>query len=133
MCHNICTEIIPLGGFLLAQRKGHISPNDGQQSAWSDPWLSSHLANNNIKGNNNNKIVISWPNNFPSLMNALVLHLSVASNSSRPHGLQPAGLLCSWDSPGKNTGVDAMPSSRRSSHPRGSTGVSCIAGGFFTI
>ena len=27
------------------------------------------------------------------------------SNCLRPHGLQPARLLCSWDSPGKNTGV----------------------------
>ena len=24
----------------------------------------------------------------------------------RPHGLQPTSLLCPWDSPGKNTGVD---------------------------
>ena len=23
----------------------------------------------------------------------------------RPHGLEPARLLCPWDSPGKNTGV----------------------------
>ena len=23
----------------------------------------------------------------------------------QPHGLQPARLLCPWDSPGKNTGV----------------------------
>ena len=30
---------------------------------------------------------------------------SVVSNSLRPHGLQPARLLCPWDSPGKNTGV----------------------------
>ena len=30
---------------------------------------------------------------------------SVMSNSLRPHGLQSARLLCSWDSPGKNTGV----------------------------
>ena len=28
------------------------------------------------------------------------------SNSVRPHGLQPTRLLCPWDSPGKNTGVD---------------------------
>ena len=27
------------------------------------------------------------------------------SNSLRPHGLQPARLLCPWDSPGKNAGV----------------------------
>ena len=31
---------------------------------------------------------------------------SVVSNSLRPHGLQPARLLCPWDSPGTNTGVD---------------------------
>ena len=31
--------------------------------------------------------------------------LSVVSDSSRPHGLQPARLLCPWDFPGKNTGV----------------------------
>ena len=30
---------------------------------------------------------------------------SVTSNSLRPHEQQPAGLLCPWDSPGKNTGV----------------------------
>ena len=30
---------------------------------------------------------------------------SVMSNSSCPLGLQPARLLCLWDSPGKNTGV----------------------------
>ena len=30
---------------------------------------------------------------------------SVLSNSLRPHGLQPARLLCPWNSPGKNTGV----------------------------
>ena len=30
--------------------------------------------------------------------------LSVASNFLRPHRLQPARLLCSWNSPGKNTG-----------------------------
>ena len=30
---------------------------------------------------------------------------SVASNSLWPHGLQPTRHLCSWDSPGKKTGV----------------------------
>ena len=28
-----------------------------------------------------------------------------SSESLQPHGLQPAQLLCPWDSPGKNTGV----------------------------
>ena len=39
----------------------------------------------------------------------------------------------SMDSPGKNTGVGAIPFSRRSSQPRDQTQVSCIAGRFFTI
>ena len=30
---------------------------------------------------------------------------SAVSDSLRPHGLQPARLLCPWDSPGKSTGV----------------------------
>ena len=30
---------------------------------------------------------------------------SVVSDSLQPHGLQPTRLLCSWDCPGKNTGV----------------------------
>ena len=30
---------------------------------------------------------------------------SVVSDSLQPQGLQPARLLCPWDSPGKNTGV----------------------------
>ena len=34
-----------------------------------------------------------------------VLRHSVVSDSLCPRGLQPARLLCPWDSPGKNTGV----------------------------
>jgi len=33
---------------------------------------------------------------------------SVMSDSLRPHGLQPARLLCPWNSPGKNTGVGSL-------------------------
>ena len=31
--------------------------------------------------------------------------MSVVSDSVQPHRWQPNGLLCPWDSPGKNTGV----------------------------
>ena len=41
-------------------------------------------------------------------------------------------LLCSWDFPGKNTGVGCHIFSRGYSPPRDETWVSCIAGGFFT-
>ena len=30
---------------------------------------------------------------------------AILSKSLQPYGLQPAGLLCPWNSPGKNTGV----------------------------
>ena len=33
---------------------------------------------------------------------------SVVSNSLRPHGLWPASVVCSWDFPGKNTGVGCL-------------------------
>ena len=38
---------------------------------------------------------------------------SVMSNSVQDHGLQPARLLCPWDSLGKNTGVDCYASLQR--------------------
>ena len=41
-----------------------------------------------------------------------VLSLSVMSNSLRPHGLQPARLLCPWDFPGKSTGMGSSPPKR---------------------
>ena len=34
-----------------------------------------------------------------------VLVVQSSPSLFRPHGLQPTGLLCPWDSPGKNTGV----------------------------
>ena len=33
---------------------------------------------------------------------------SIVSDSLRPHGLQPARLLCPWNSPGQNTGVGSL-------------------------
>ena len=50
----------------------------------------------------------------------------------RPHGLQPARLLCPWDSPGKNTGVGAISFFRGCSRLRDRTCISCTAGGSFT-
>ena len=42
--------------------------------------------------------------NIPVVIN-LCVSPSVVSDSLRPHELQPARLLCPWDSPGNNTGV----------------------------
>ena len=52
-----------------------------------------------------------------------VFNRSVVSNSLRPHGLQPAKLLCPWDSPGKNTGVGCHFLLQGSSWPRDQTHV----------
>ena len=38
-------------------------------------------------------------------LDACMLSCFVLSDSLGPHGLQPARLLCPWDSPGKNTGA----------------------------
>ena len=43
-----------------------------------------------------------------------------------PYGVQPTGLLCPWDSPGKNTGVGSISFSRVSSRPRDWTCISWI-------
>ena len=57
---------------------------------------------------------------------------SVMFDSVQHYALQPARLLCPWDSPGKSTRLVVMPSSRGSSQLRDRTWVSCIAGRFFT-
>ena len=49
-----------------------------------------------------------------------------------PMDCSPPGSSVHGDSPGKNTGADSKPSSRRSSQPRDRTQVSHKAGGFFT-
>ena len=52
---------------------------------------------------------------------------SVVSDSLWPHRLYHP-----WNSPGQNTGVGSLSSSRGSSQPRDQTQVSCITGRFFT-
>ena len=66
----------------------------------------------------------------------LCFSISVMSDPLWPFGLWSARLLCPWYSPGKNTGVVAISSSRGPSRPRYQTCISCvfcIASGFFTI
>ena len=61
-----------------------------------------------------------------------MLSCSVVSDSLWSHGLQPARLLCPWDSPGKILEWIAKPSSWGSSQPREDQ-VSCISDWFFTV
>ena len=56
------------------------------------------------------------------------------SDTVRPYGLQPAGLLCSWDSPGKNTGgsCHALLQGIFPSQGQNPRHIHALAGGFFT-
>ena len=51
------------------------------------------------------------------------------SDSLQPHGLQPARLLCPWDSSGKNTGVVDLPDPGIKPEPLASP---ALTGRFFT-
>ena len=48
---------------------------------------------------------------------------SVVSDSLWPHGLQPARLLCPWNSPGMNTGVDCHSLLQRNFPTQGSNAI----------
>ena len=54
------------------------------------------------------------------------------SHSVLSDSLQPHELYIPWNSPGQNTGVGSLSLLQGSSQPRNQTGVSCIAGRFFT-
>ena len=62
-----------------------------------------------------------------------MLSRSVIPDPLWPDGLEPARLLCPWDSPDKNSEVSCHFLLRRSSQPRDRTLVSCITGRFFTV
>ena len=67
-------------------------------------------------------------NNYTGYLSAFYA-CSEGSNSLQPRGLYPARLLCPWDFPGKNTGVDSI-SSPEEGFPGGSDGKesTCNAG-----
>ena len=55
----------------------------------------------------NNRVPLGPLSQHPSALSlrCAVLRRSIAADSVRPCGRQPARLLCPWDSPGKKTGV----------------------------
>ena len=75
--------------------------------------------------------LIPWPQEN-RLKSESVNH-SVVSDSLRPHGLQPARLLCPWNSPGKNTGVGCHFLLQGIVPPKNKSWISWAAGGFFPI
>ena len=55
------------------------------------------------------------------------------SNSCNPMDCSPTRLLCPWDSPGKNTGVDCHFLLQGSFPTHGLTRVSCVAGSLYQL
>ena len=80
------------------------------------------------------KILQSW--GFPGgscLCAVLCLVAQSCPTLWDPMDCSPSGSSVHQDSPGKNTGVGCMPSTRGSSQPRNQTQVSRTASGFLTL
>ena len=52
------------------------------------------------------KTALEMPSTSPSVCECTMYTQAVTSDSLWPHGLYPTRLLCPWDFPGKNTGMD---------------------------
>ena len=94
--------------------------------AWSE-WFEGHTQGR--------KSCRWWSEATLVIESESVSHLgSVVSDSLWPHGLQPAKLLCPWDSPGNNTGVGCHALLQGSSRPgdgtRISTSSTCLPSSF---
>ena len=68
----------------------------------------------------------------PNLIKLKSFGSASESDSVMPTLCDPMDYTSPRNSPGQNTGVGILSFSRGSSQPRNRTGVSCIAGGFFT-
>ena len=86
-------------------------------------WIGQNIRESCLKICNNSDMWIV----LCSLGNATKEKLEVSVSQSCPTLCDP--MVCSWASPGKDTGYF----SRGSFQPRNQTRVSCIAGRFFTI
>ena len=80
--------------------KCHSNPGVRQGRTWNEPGFQVHsfLGQGKDRTGSQTQVQLSNPH-------CAVLSSSVMSDCLWPHGLQPARLLCPWDSPGKNTGV----------------------------
>ena len=90
-----------VGCHLWGCRVGH----DCSDLAAAAAWIGGELG-----GENRYMYMYIWVTllcawNCHNIVNWLSVSCSVMPNSLQPHGLQPARILCSWNSPGKNTGV----------------------------
>ena len=94
----------------MGQELGGAGRGPGGRNLWLlywQPWCSQEGERNTGWASKLLPLPASW---FPllsinSFMKSESVSHPVVSDSLWPRGLQPARLLCPWDSPGKNTGV----------------------------
>ena len=126
-------------------------PGAGLETSYSILWPLSYDPKNNYPKQIIRRCALH--RSFLSLKLSINFKINEASQSDKKYtqenavlclGTQSFPTLCNHmdcslpgasvpgNSPGRNTGVVAVPSSRRSSQPRDQTEVCCIAGRFFT-
>ena len=76
----------------------------------TEEWILLYVSVLIVKVKTNHKCCSGFPSTFLRFRLAadgrsLLVLVTVVFDSLRPPGLQPARLLCLWNSPGKNTGV----------------------------
>ena len=76
---------------------------------------------------------VKWSyHSYGKSITTMLLLLFICQIVSQPHGLQPAGILCSWISQARIWEWVALSFYRGSSQLRDLTRISCLAGEFFT-
>ena len=98
----------------------------GSQECEQGPFCPGHCAQPSLVRQALLSRLVKWITWEP-LSHWLLLSCSVTSDSLRPHGLQPARLLCPWDLPARILAWLPLPPPGESSRPRDATRLSCTA------
>ena len=98
----------------------------GSQEREQGPFCPGHCAQPSLVRQALLGRLVKWITWEP-LSHWLLLSCSVTSDSLRPHGLQPARLLCPWDLPARILAWLPLPPPGESSQPRDATRLSCTA------
>ena len=86
-------------------RQGEKGTTEDEMFGWHH-WLNGHEFEQALGDGEGQGSLVCCPWSCKERLNTVLMCVcSVVSDSLWPHRLQPTGLLCPWDFPGKNTGV----------------------------